>query len=71
MLLRATRQGMSLTQQQVADTIDIPAEVYGRVERGGMMPSVATLQKLCLRLGLDYVSGVARLKRHQDDTALD
>ncbi|MFL5355238.1 helix-turn-helix domain-containing protein [Archangium sp.] len=71
MLLRDIRQGLSLTQQQVADAIDIPAEVYGRVERGGMIPSVAALQKLCLRLGLDYASVVAQMKGGREDTALD
>jgi hypothetical protein len=45
--------------------------VYGRVERGGMIPSVATLQKLCLRLGLDYASVVAQMKGGREHTALD
>lgn len=67
-LLRATREKLELTQRQVADAIDIHAGVYGRIERGGMMPSVATLEKICLRLGLDYHSVVARMTGGDDQT---
>jgi transcriptional regulator with XRE-family HTH domain len=67
-LLRATRENLGLTQQQVADAIDIPAGVYGRIERAGMMPSTTTLKKACLRLGLDYQSVVTRMAPENDST---
>lgn len=43
---RAARQRLGLTQADVAEEVDIAAEVYGRLERGQMLPSVPTLIKL-------------------------
>jgi DNA-binding XRE family transcriptional regulator len=39
-----------LTQADVADTIGTVTEVYGRMERGKLLPSVPTLFRLCLAL---------------------
>src|SRR4051794_9952480 len=36
---RAARNALRLTQEQVADALGMAAEVYGRIERGLMMPS--------------------------------
>jgi transcriptional regulator with XRE-family HTH domain len=36
----------------VAERIGIATEVYGRLERGNMLPSVPTFRKLCAVLGL-------------------
>jgi transcriptional regulator with XRE-family HTH domain len=58
-LLRASRLKAGLTQQQVAEAIDIHPGVYGSIERAGMMPAVPTLQRICLALKLDYQSVVA------------
>jgi transcriptional regulator with XRE-family HTH domain len=44
-----TRAGY--TQADVAEAIGTHPEVYGRIERGVMMPSVPTLMRLCLVLG--------------------
>jgi transcriptional regulator with XRE-family HTH domain len=43
-----TRAG--LTQQDVAESVGIVPEVYGRLERGGALPSVRTLFRLCVTL---------------------
>jgi transcriptional regulator with XRE-family HTH domain len=40
-----------MTQAEVAQGIVTHPEVYGRMERGRMLPSVPTLLKLCLILG--------------------
>jgi transcriptional regulator with XRE-family HTH domain len=40
------------TQAQVARQAGIAANVYGRIERGGMMPAVPTLRKLARTLGI-------------------
>jgi transcriptional regulator with XRE-family HTH domain len=40
-----------MTQAEVAEGIGNAPEVYGRMERGGVMPSVPTLLRLCLILG--------------------
>jgi transcriptional regulator with XRE-family HTH domain len=70
MLLRTTRMNLGCTLQQVADAIDISVEMYGRIERGRMMPNETKLKRTCLRLGLDYHAMVARL-RDENGTALD
>jgi transcriptional regulator with XRE-family HTH domain len=48
--VRASRQRLELTQADVAERVGIATEVYGRLERGHMLPSVRTLRKLCLVL---------------------
>jgi transcriptional regulator with XRE-family HTH domain len=47
---RAARLRLGLTQAQVAKRATMTPGIYGRVERGGMMPSVQTLLRLCAAL---------------------
>lgn len=47
---RAARQRARLTQADVAERVGIASEVYGRLERGLMLPSVVTLRNLCAAL---------------------
>ncbi|MGZ3457688.1 MAG: helix-turn-helix domain-containing protein [Archangium sp.] len=49
---RTVRERLGPTQAQVAKQACLASEVYGRIERGGMMPSVPTLRKLALTLGI-------------------
>ena len=49
---REARQRAGLTQADVAERIGVATEVYGRLERGLLMPSVPTLRRLCLALHL-------------------
>lgn len=60
-LARGARRRAGLTQADVAELVGIQTEVYGRLERGLMSPSVATLRRLCLVLGVssDSVLGLA------------
>lgn len=44
-----TRAG--LTQADIAAAVGTHPEVYGRMERGEVMPSVPTLMRVCLALG--------------------
>jgi transcriptional regulator with XRE-family HTH domain len=55
---RARQAG--LTQADVAERVGIATEVYGRIERGAMLPSVETLRKLCavLRASADELLGL-------------
>ncbi|MCY1074638.1 helix-turn-helix transcriptional regulator [Archangium lansingense] len=64
--LRATRVKAGLTQHQVAQAAELYTEVYGRIERAGMIPTVPTLQKICLILKLDYQSLVDRVMRGEE-----
>jgi transcriptional regulator with XRE-family HTH domain len=50
---RAARMQAKLTQADVAERVGIATEVYGRLERGAMLPSVPTLLKLCSTLHAD------------------
>ncbi|ADO75529.1 helix-turn-helix domain-containing protein [Stigmatella aurantiaca] len=58
--VRAARQRLDLTQADVAERVGIATEVYGRLERGHMLPSVKTLRRLCLVLNCssDVLLGV-------------
>lgn len=49
---RGARERLGLTQAEVARRAKLSPVVYGRVERGLMTPSVPTLRRLCLALGL-------------------
>ena len=49
---REARHQAGLTQADVAERIGVATEVYGRLERGLLLPSVPTLRKLCLALRL-------------------
>jgi transcriptional regulator with XRE-family HTH domain len=58
---RLARMRAGLTQADVAGRIGVATEVYGRVERGKMLPSVPTLLRLCaaLRSNPDELMGMA------------
>jgi len=49
---RAARLRLGLTQAEVAKKVGLKSGVYGRVERGMMMPSVPTLRRMCATLGI-------------------
>ncbi len=57
---RAARLQAKLTQADLAERLDIAPEVYGRLERGLMLPSVRTLRKLAGVLGVraDHLLGL-------------
>jgi transcriptional regulator with XRE-family HTH domain len=59
---RAARLAASMTQADVAERVGMAPEVYGRIERGVMLPSVPTLRKLCLvlRVSADTLLGLER-----------
>lgn len=48
--LRAARMRAGLTQAEIAASVGIAPEVFGRMERGKMLPSVPTLFRLCVAL---------------------
>ncbi|MDY7230023.1 helix-turn-helix transcriptional regulator [Hyalangium rubrum] len=58
---RLARMRAGLTQADVAERIGVATEVYGRMERGKMLPSVPTLLRLCvaLRSGPHELMGMA------------
>ena len=47
---RAARLRAGLTQAEAAEKVGLAPGVYGRIERGGMMPSVPTLRRLSIVL---------------------
>jgi transcriptional regulator with XRE-family HTH domain len=49
---REARIRAKLTQADVAERVELASEVYGRLERGIMLPSVPTLRRLSLALGV-------------------
>jgi transcriptional regulator with XRE-family HTH domain len=51
--IRAARERAGLTQDEVARQVDMPPMTYGSIERGRLLPSVATLTRLCVVLKID------------------
>lgn len=49
---KAARLRLGLSQADVAASIGMAMEVYGRMERGRMAPSIGTLRRLCVALGM-------------------
>jgi transcriptional regulator with XRE-family HTH domain len=47
---RAARERLNLTQEEVARQVGFVTAVYGRIERGGMLPSLPKLKQLCMIL---------------------
>lgn len=50
---RVARGEAALTQADVAERVGVATEVYGRMERGGLLPRLSTFTKLCRVLGTD------------------
>jgi transcriptional regulator with XRE-family HTH domain len=50
MAVREAQMRAGLTQVELAESIGTATEVYGRLERGKMLPSVPTLFRLCVAL---------------------
>lgn len=50
---RAAREKAGLTQLEAAERVGVATEVYGRMERGLLLPSVPTLLRVCRALGVD------------------
>ena len=50
---REARTKAKMTQEEAAERVGIATEVYGRLERGNMLPSLPTLVKLCRALAID------------------
>jgi transcriptional regulator with XRE-family HTH domain len=50
--MRRARHQLELTQAQVAESIDLQVEVYGRLERGAMLPSMGLFVAICDTLGV-------------------
>jgi transcriptional regulator with XRE-family HTH domain len=51
-VLRRARMRLGLTQEQVAREVGFVTTVYGRIERGDMLPSVPKLCRLCITLSI-------------------
>lgn len=50
--MRRARQRLDFSQAMVAELLDIPLEVYGRIERGVMLPSMRLFVAICDTLGV-------------------
>lgn len=50
--LLGARERAGLTQADVASMVGLAPAVYGRIERGQMLPSVPTMHRLCVALSI-------------------
>jgi DNA-binding XRE family transcriptional regulator len=51
--IRAAREKAQLTQDEVAQRIELHPMTYGGIERGRLLPSITTLTRICITLKLD------------------
>lgn len=49
---RQARLALKLTQEDAAERIGVSAEFYARIERGHALPSIPTLYRICVALGV-------------------
>jgi transcriptional regulator with XRE-family HTH domain len=63
--LLLARENSGLTQTEIASCVGIASAVYGRLERGQMLPSVPTLYRLCmtLKVSSDVLLGLDATER--------
>ncbi|MEF9879566.1 MAG: helix-turn-helix transcriptional regulator [Raoultibacter sp.] len=54
--IRKRRRELSLTQEQLAEAIDVSASFVGHIERGTKKASLETLEKLCVALNISMDS---------------
>jgi transcriptional regulator with XRE-family HTH domain len=64
--LLGARERAGLTQADVASLVGLAPAVYGRIERGHMLPSVPTLHRLCvaLRISANVLLGLDAEEPH-------
>jgi transcriptional regulator with XRE-family HTH domain len=70
---RAARSALRMTQAEVAAAVGVAPEVYGRIERGLLMPSVTTLVSIAtvLRVPPDALLGWSELQARKRSDAYD
>lgn len=63
--VRAARKRMGWTQAEMARQIQMPVEMYGRMERGTLLPSLDSFVEICCVLGemSDHLLGLPPPKR--------
>jgi transcriptional regulator with XRE-family HTH domain len=63
--VRSARKRMGWTQAQMAQQIQMPVEVYGRMERGTLLPTLDSFVTICCVLGemSDHLLGLPPPKR--------
>jgi transcriptional regulator with XRE-family HTH domain len=59
--IRKARKRLGITQEQLAELLEMSPEVYGRMERGLIFPRVERLVDICGKLGVsaDQLLGLA------------
>jgi transcriptional regulator with XRE-family HTH domain len=62
--IRKARTRLSITQEQMAEQLEMSPEVYGRMERGLIFPRVERLVDICEKLGVssDQLLGLSVLE---------
>jgi transcriptional regulator with XRE-family HTH domain len=62
--IRKARTRLAITQEQMAELLEMSPEVYGRMERGLIFPRVERLVDICEKLGVssDQLLGLSLLE---------
>jgi transcriptional regulator with XRE-family HTH domain len=66
--IREARRRLGLTQEQMAELIDMAPEVYGRMERGHIAPRLERFVAICRVLGESPDRLISKLGQAEKDT---
>ena len=57
--VRAARRARDMTQDQLAELVEISTSFVGHIERGTRVPSLETMWRICKKMGLpmDHIMG--------------
>lgn len=61
--VRQLREGQGWSQEELAERSDLNRSYVGEIERGRVIPSIVTAQKLAAALGINIVNLLARCEQ--------
>ncbi|MDP9899378.1 helix-turn-helix domain-containing protein [Variovorax ginsengisoli] len=67
--VRQLREGRGWSQEQLAERSDLNRSYVGEIERGNVIPSIVTAQKLALALGVNGAGLLARCEQLEQSRA--
>ena len=62
-IVRQLREGQGWSQEQLAERPDLNRSYVGEIERGRVVPSIVTAQKIAVALGISIVNLLARCEQ--------
>jgi transcriptional regulator with XRE-family HTH domain len=65
--VREIRRARHLSQRQVAGRMQVPRTYVSKIENGKAIPTLSSLQRLAVALGVDVCQLVSNARSHRED----